>query len=310
MNKEILFNEIYSFYYNIMTQLVRKASEGSLDMDSTEQIILNAQKDAFDLFDSKFLDEWRVFVDENFETPFEYPETRPLSNLELSWLKSALADPRIKLFDVDTTDLEAKLSKVEPLFTAFNFSTIGKYQDGDDFENPKYKQHFQAVLQAIKKGKCLDVEYCIKKGDIINTTVKPIRLEYSEREDKFRAICQDEKGKVNINLASVEKCSIVEDCALETRETLAKEKTLVVEVENVNNALERFLTDISHYHKKVKINDDESDTYIVEVNYSPDEEVELVALHLMPFLHYVKVLEPSEVVENIKNRLTRQRELL
>ena len=309
MNNEILFNEIYSFYYNIMTQLVRKASEGSLDMESTEQIITNAQKDAFDLFDSKFIDEWRVFVNEDFGTPFEYPETRPLSHLEISWLKSVLTDPRIKLFDVDLTELEKKHSEVEPLFTSETFSTIGKYQDADNFEDSEYKQHFQTLLQAIKQEKCLDVEYRIKKGKPRKAIVKPISLEYSEREDKFRAICQDEKSKININLASIEKCRIVEDCTVEVQETLAEEKTLVAEVENVNNALERFLIDISHYYKKVKINDNESDTYIVEVNYDPNEEQELVALHLMPFLHYVKVLGPKEVVDNIKNRLKRQKML-
>ncbi len=70
------------------------------------------------------------------------------------WLKAISLDPRIRLFDFDSSGLE----DVPPLFTPDDIYIFDRYADGDPFEDEVYIQIFHRILDAIKKRYPLSID--------------------------------------------------------------------------------------------------------------------------------------------------------
>lgn len=69
--------------------------------------------------------------------------------------QSALSDPRIALFDPDTTGLE----DVDPLYAQDTFILFDQYADGDPYGDPAYIACFQTALKAIRKKRKLRIRF-------------------------------------------------------------------------------------------------------------------------------------------------------
>ena len=114
----------------------------------------------------------------------------PLTIVQKQWLKAIMSDPRIKLFDFEIEGL----SDTEPLFTPDDYFIYDAYGDGDPYDDENYIAIFKTVLNAIKSGKNIKIEMTNKAGKNILAKCIPERLEYSEKDDKFRLITSGKYG--------------------------------------------------------------------------------------------------------------------
>ena len=79
------------------------------------------------------------------ESKFE----QPLTNLEKSWLKALISDPKIRLFldEEKISELKELLGVVEPLFDYSCFRYIDRYAESDDFTSEEYIKKFRILYK-------------------------------------------------------------------------------------------------------------------------------------------------------------------
>jgi predicted DNA-binding transcriptional regulator YafY len=228
----------------------------------------------------------------------------PLTNIQKRWLKSISLDPRIKLFNFSFKGLE----DIEPLFTAEDYKVYDKYSDGDNFEDDTYITNFKTLLKAIEQKHQLQIEYLNRYNENVVYDVLPLRLEYSEKNDKFRLLAATKEKPVIINLSRIVK--------IEKRNTStevyfdgnyeATKKYVTIKVTDESNALERCMIHFAHFEKHAERLD--GGDYTVRVNYSVDDETEMV-IRILRFGPFVEVVEPQSFRELIIDRLKKQMSL-
>ncbi len=122
----------------------------------------------------------------------------------------------------------------EPLFTKggllMAYSELIKYADGDAYEDASYIRNFRIILDTIKKGYPLRITTSNRKGSQLHLVVLPERLEYSEKDDKFRLIGTGRNYGETINLGRITSCEPYHKEFVPKRKTKSKE-TRVVEFE-------------------------------------------------------------------------------
>ena len=141
----------------------------------------------------------------------------------------------------------------------------------------------------------------------------PDHLEYSELEDKFSlyGYSPDHYRKNNIiRLARIKECALCERPS-ELPEIRQEKGLLCIQLdgkwEKERNVLERLLIEFSPYNKQVRQTTDGD--FIIEIEFYLNEESELVALQLMPFAQYVRILSPDNIKVRIADRIRRQMDL-
>lgn len=88
---------------------------------------------------------------------------------------------------------ESGLEDVEPLFLPEDIVLFDQFSDGDPYQEERYIEIFQELLKAIKDKKSVKILYLLKNGTEKWIKCHPVRLEYSQRDDKFRLNCQHQK---------------------------------------------------------------------------------------------------------------------
>ena len=120
----MIFDEIYSIYYNTVTEIINKLARDKYILDSeikkiaVENGILHTQ----DISEPFVYNEWNIAAstkecsgEGTKIVPIVNNELKfPLSTIQKRWLKSISLDPRFKLFNIEINGLE----DVEPLFSA------------------------------------------------------------------------------------------------------------------------------------------------------------------------------------------------
>ena len=108
----MLFSEIYGSYFNVVAAVLTEAADGTLTANRLTAIV---QEKAFAestlSIPAALKSEGWPLLDSDLQSALQHKPTMPLTSLQKRWLKALLADPRIALFDPDTTGLE----DVEPL---------------------------------------------------------------------------------------------------------------------------------------------------------------------------------------------------
>ena len=170
----------------------------------------------------------------------------------------------------------------------------------------------------------------------------PTRLEYSEKDDKFRVIASGCKYSC-FNLARIESCEYARDRSADSeyawdrsvdgeiaqvksvdsnyaRNKSAdggiarcssgnilprdmREKELVLSINDERNSLERVMLHFAHFEKRAERAVD--GRYILRLRYRESDETELV-IRVLSFGPCVKVLEPTGFVGLIRERLNKQ----
>lgn len=297
----MIFSEIYSAYYNAVAEILKIAVNRSVTDNDIRKI---AERVAFSesavSIESAIHNESWNLIDRNGRTPIKNEPSVPLSNLQKSWLKAISLDPRVKLFDCNFDWLD----DVEPLFTSDDYFIFDKYSDGDNFEDETYIHNFKLILDAVKNQYPIMISIINKRGRKTNFCVLPQYLEYSEKDDKFRLIASGNRYADIINLGKIISCERFNGSFSARIPEKNRKCSVILLLKDERNALERVMLHFSHFEKQAERT--ENNCYRVTIVYDKADETELV-IRILSFGPFVKVIEPENFVNLIKDRLNQQK---
>ena len=301
----MIFSELYGSYYKAVSAILGKAIDGTLtDRELTRTVLENAFGESLITIPAKLKDGSWPLLTEDYRTPLNHKPHTPLTKLEKQWLKALLLDPRIHLFAPSNEGLE----EVEPLFTPEQFVYFDRYSDGDDFSDPRYIEHFRTILQAMREKRKLRIRFHGHRGNRQSFVCIPYKLEYSSKDDKFRLVTGYGRRPLTINLARMDAVQLLEPW--EEREYLPPREqveTLVMELEDTRNALERAMLHFSDLEKETERIDEKH--YRIRLKYKLGDETEIL-IRVLSFGPVLKVTEPESMVVQIRERLRKQEVLL
>lgn len=315
----MIFNEIYSVYYKIIACALDLAIKGELTFDSLKTISEQYGFEESFLGVINALDEnrWPLFENDKsgYKTRFSYSVKRPFSLIEKRFIKAILLDKRIRLFIADDTleSFFSLLEDVQPLWNNDDITYFDRCSNGDDYTNPLYVSNFRTIIGATQTKTLILVDYNLKNGDQRKYNFIPVKIEYSEKDDKFRVQGKTKRGWITLRLSNIEKAECIKeskkinDRAL-TPPAQISDRVVIVSVKDERNALERFLFTFSHYYKETIIKEKVKKVgskYEVTLHYNKDDEVELL-IRLLSFGPVIQVIGPDSFVSLIKERLKKQ----
>ena len=298
----MIFSELYSAYYNTVAAIISGIIDGEHSEKELQKIVAERAfgESVLTIMPSLKTEKWQL-VHSDMTTSLEHKPTMPLTTLQKQWLKAISLDPRVKLFGVEFPDLE----DVEPLFTSADYHVYDKYGDGDPFEDEEYVRQFRIILEAIRKDSQIKFEMVNRKGNTMFIRCHPIRLEYSEKDDKFRLVTAGWRSVSTVNLSKI--CGCVHYTGEKTLEGHEKDltyDTLTVKVLDERNALERFMLHFAHFEKQAEKLDKKH--YLVKIKYAHDDEPEMV-IRILSFGPLVEVVGSEQfrglVIEKLKKQL-------
>ena len=301
----MIFSEVYGSYFKAVSAILAKAVAGNLtQQELTRTVLETAFGESLITIPLKLTDGSWPLLTKDFATPLQHTPRAPLTRLEKQWLKALLLDPRVRLFSPSEEGLE----DVEPLFTPEQFVYFDRYTNGDDFTDPTYIEHFQLILQAMREGRRLRVRFHGHRGTRNSYLCIPYRLEYSSKDDKFRLLTGFRGKPVTINLSRMDSVQLLdpwEEGAYSL--PVEREQTLVLDLLDSRNALERAMLHFSDLEKETERLDDRH--YRIRLRYRQGDETELL-IRILAFGPVLKVLEPPAMVKQIRERLSRQLALI
>jgi len=298
----MIFNEIYSVYYNTVAKIISAVINGKTDEKTHNQIVCDNAfgESILTVLPSLKSEKWQL-IKSDMTTPLQHLPTMPLTLIQKQWLKAISLDVRIKLFGMEINGLE----DVEPLFTSDDYFIFDKYGDGDPYEDEEYIKRFRTILEALNENQPLAIKMTNRRGNIVSTTAMPQRLEYSEKDDKFRLITTGCRYGGTINLARIVSCEITSVFGFARHDVVLPEKdSVTICVTDERNALERCLLHFAHFEKRVERVDNKR--YLVHIKYDKNDETEMV-IRILSFGPKIEVIEPDDFRKLIINRLKRQK---
>lgn len=310
----MLFSEIYSAYYNTVASIISCSQQGKLDSDLLFKIVKeSAFPESFMTIGSALETGKWPLVKKDYSTNIQNIPTMPLSILQKRWLKALCNDKRIRLFVSDEVleRLKNQLQDVEPLFTENDYYLYDKYSDGDPYDDSEYIKNFRTVLEAIHQKKTISVEYTGRFGQQKRFICAPCKIEYSEKDDKFRIISKIKNRHSILYIARINSCELTENSKVDdiSEEDLPDNRrtSVTLEIYDERKAMERVMLAFAHFEKSaVQISDD---VYQLILNYDSFDETELV-VRVLSFGPMVKVIEPQSFVKLIQERIESQINLM
>ena len=310
----MLFSEIYSAYYNTVASIISCSQQGKLDSDLLFKIVKeSAFPESFMTIGSALETGKWPLIKKDYSTNIQNIPTMPLSVLQKRWLKALCNDKRIRLFVSDEVleCLKNQLQDVETLFNENDYYLYDKYSDGDPYDDPDYIKNFRTALEAIHQKKTISVEYTGRYGQQKRFICAPCKIEYSEKDDKFRIISKIKNRHSILNIARINSCELTENSKVDdiSEEDLPDNRrtSVTLEIYNERKAMERVMLAFAHFEKSaVQISDD---VYQLTLNYDSFDETELV-VRVLSFGPMVKVLEPESFRNLIQERISKQIELM
>ena len=301
----MIFSELYSAYYNAVARIIKTAIDHPLKKNELRDII---EQNAFGesvltIEPSLSQERWQLLKSDGTTIICNKPDM-PLTTIQKRWLKAIFMDPRIRLFTDDLPDF----NDVEPLFSPEDYTVFDKYADGDDYEDENYRCSFRLIVEAIKAHSAIRIYMENRSGRIVKKVIIPEYLEYSEKDDKFRLIAKGKPYAWTINLGRIRSCELLtQDCEIDEgqmEQPVTENRSVVFELIDQRNALERVLLHFAHFEKEAeKIGEDR---YKVKICYDQSDETEMV-IRILSFGPMIKVTEPEDFVNLIKERLMKQR---
>lgn len=316
-----LFSEIYGCYFTVVARILEQAQNGLSKIEIEKLVTDHGFYDtAFHLLPSLFSGEWSLLTerDNKFYSKFTGETKRPLTNLEKSWLKTLLNDPRIRLFldESQLIALSASLNNIEVLYEQNDFHIYDKHLDCDDYSNDGYIARFKAITGACKEQRPLIIEYDSSKGGRTKRQYHPYKICYSARDDKFRLLCaafnrhHNKLERITLNLGRIKsvqpsekKFDISADLDALYKEPFCNEP-VVLEISKERNALERCMLQFASFERQTEY-DKDRDIYTCRINFDPADETELL-IRVLSFGPVVKVLGPESFLSQVKERIHRQ----
>ena len=297
----MVFNEIYSAYYNAVAQIITHILQDGAQEKDLQKIVSKYAfgESVLTILPALKSGKWQL-INADMTTPLEHIPTMPLTTLEKRWLKAISLDRRIKLFDIDFSGLD----DIEPLFTEDDYYIYDKYSDGDPYEDEGYIERFKVILEAINKKLPIKAEMTNRQGRAIYVKCIPVRLEYSEKDDKFRVLTSGCRFISVMNLARITKCHFYQgEHIIKNVEKEPQIEVVTLEIKDERNALERVMLHFAHFEKKAECIGKRK--YRLQITYNTDDETEIV-IRILSFGPMVKVVESEKFTNLIKEKLKKQ----
>ena len=298
----MIFSELYSAYYNTVADILTKLVGGVTDEKELRQSVTAYAfgESALTILPSLKEQKWQL-VRPDLSTPIRHKPTMPLTLLQKQWLKAISLDPRIRLFDISFDFLD----DVEPLFTPEDYRVYDRYGDGDPYEDENYIRHFRLILSAIRERAPIKLDVTNRNGKNVYTKCLPVRLEYSEKDDKFRLITAGCHFMTTVNLAKITSCSRYNGphTIRSDRRSVCYD-TVTLRITDERNALERCMLHFAHFEKQAERLDEKH--YLLHVRYDREDRAELV-IRILSFGPLVEVTAPKSFRDLIKQKLKSQK---
>lgn len=301
----MLFSEVYSAYFNTVAAIIDAAVSGDISNDRIFDIISEKafSESILSILPALENEDW-LLINKNLQTPMRRSPQMPFTLLQKRWLRGLLSDPRMALFDIDTTGLE----DVSPLFTYHDFVYFDQYSDGDPYTSLKYISHFRLVLTALKEHRQLHISYKNRHGNLMKGQYIPCKLEYSAKDDKFRLLSISKRFTTYINLARITQCELsgpYDENKFHSPKT--REAFVSFRLNDERNALDRIMLHFSDCRKETIRLDDHN--YHVKLWYEPQDKTELL-IRILSFGPMIQVTEPDSFIKLIRERLTMQKNIM
>lgn len=297
----MIFSELYSAYYNTVAAILSRIEDGECSERELQKIVSEKAfgESVLTIMPSLKNEKWQL-VHSDMITPLLHKPTMPLTTLQKQWLKAISLDPRIKLFGVEFPDLD----DVEPLFTSADYHIYDKYSDGDPFEDMAYIRKFRTILEAIRNGTQIKFEMTNRFGKPMFVRCHPVRIEYSEKDDKFRLVTAGWHSVSTVNIAKMKSCVHYRgEKTLDGYQREVLRDTVTLKVLDERNALERVMLHFAHFEKQVEKLD--KSNYLLKIKYESADEPEMV-IRILSFGPLVEVIEPENfrnlVIKKLKNQ--------
>lgn len=322
-----IFHEIYGVYYRIAGKLLGR--ERLTEQEIRETVQKEGFRDSVLFLPQKLLpqkdgSDWGFFrrtKDDALVPVTKHKPPQILTGLQKRWLRTVLDDPRILLFltEAERLALLGRLGETKPLFRQSQFRYTDQFSDGDPYEDKSYQQIFRQILTAIRKQSVLAVSYRSGRKNQLYLHCVPLKLEYSEKNDKFRVYCIELRGKRSAGaiLLNLGRIRSVRDTGEQREKRLSAEtyfqklrckEPAVVKVFPERNAVERFLMEFAPYEKRTERNI-ENGCCTVQLWYDRQDETELL-IRLLGFGPVLEILGPPELRRKAAERVQMQCRLL
>ena len=322
-----LFNEIYGAYFRIAARILAKKSV--TEQEISRIISQEGFRDSVLFVPQKMIpqadgSDWGLLkrnADGTFSPVSKHPPVKLLTNLQRRWLKAKLSDPRTALFLPDDVfaALSEALSDVTPLYHPAWFHYADRFSDGDPYTDPAYRSIFQTVLHALQTHSALDLDYTTSRGNRIHRLFVPLRLEYSDKNDKFRMYGYGLTRSGNpkdaiVNLGRITAVTITAapkieiPCLAQCFAARKCREPVTVRVTRERNGTERFLMEFASYEKRTDL-DTKTGTLTVQLWYDKQDETELL-IQLLSFGPVLEILSPPAFRAQAAARVAKQYAML
>ena len=298
----MIFSELYSAYYNAIASIIAEVIEGEHSEKELQKVVAERAfgESVLTIMPSFKSEKWQL-LHPDMTTDLEHKPTMPLTTLQKRWLKAITLDPRIKLFGVEIPGLEG----VEPLFTQDDYHVYDKYSDGDPFEDEEYIRQFRVILEAMRKGTQIKFEMTNRFGKPMFIRCHPVRLEYSEKDDKFRLVTAGWRSVSTVNLAKIRACvHYTGEKPLDNEVHEMLYDIITLKVTDERNALERVMLHFAHFEKQAEKLD--KNTYLLKIKYAHDDEPEMV-IRILSFGPLVEVIGSDHFKKLVIEKLKKQK---
>ena len=317
-NKDIIFNEVFSAYYTVLRDIINAKSMDNKELQSFIKARSSDESDLFllDNFDKfSFLEE----INGKWQSKLKGKLEQPFTDLEKSWLKAVISDPKIKLFadDYEINILDSMLGDVEPLFDPSFFHYFDQNSENIDFSSQEFIDKFRLLKKAIEEGKSVILDYTNIWNENYVEEAIPLKIEYSLKSDKFRLLgVRFRKGKKELKAYNINQINKIVEIKEYSDKSINRnpyadeycEEPVTLIVHNMRGAVMRFMIEFSTY-KKESIFDNETGECTTTFYYHTEEKHEIIN-KILSFGVSVKVLSPSSLIDELKTRIRKQTEIL
>ncbi|MBQ6181578.1 MAG: WYL domain-containing protein [Ruminococcus sp.] len=320
-----IFSEIYGTYFRIAARLLE--NETTDEKTVRETVRREGFRDSVLFLPQKLIpgsEDWGLFCradDGSLRRITKNAPLKLLTGLQKRWLKAKLCDPRIRLFmdEEALSALEERLAGVRPLYGQGQFGFTDRFSDSDDFLSRDYIKNFRTALDAVKHRRIMYIDYVSSHGKRICGRFVLLKMEYSPKNDKFRAYCYllrngriRSSGIINIGrITSITDTGSVFRTPVSLEDYFSSRKCsapAIIRVTGERNGIERFMLEFASYEKHT-VRDLETGQYTVELWYDEQDETELL-IRLLSFGPVIEILAPQHLRAQAASRIRRQAELL
>lgn len=326
-----IFSEIYGAYYRAAEKILEREKitaeeiNGIISEEAFRDSMLFLQPK---IIPQKDCSDWGLLYrndDGSFSPVIKNKPVKMVTDIQKMWLKAKLYDPKFRLFLEDDTlaALEKRLESVKPLYRPEHFRFPDIFSDGDDFSDEGYRRNFRTVLAAAKSREILEITFTSGHGQRVHGFFLPLKLEYSRKNNKFRAYVfawhdiasigkLQGSGKINIGrieeiipTGKIYRRKVSMDRYFNSRKC---REPVTVFVSTQRNAVERFMMEFAAYEKRTERNT-ETGCCTVKIWFDRQDETELL-IRLLSFGPAIKILGPESFKKQAVQRIKRQYELI